>query len=230
MIGKTLSRIIYGISTPKSITIATEERAYTATLGKSEIKIEDIQAKSKLAMFVARIPFLRIFSLGLLAPFALVFLFGMDYLLHQPIMKGPTANPYVVFGVLAIMIAEGIYGYRKSLRTRKNHGAEHMAIAALEADVPLTTDEVSKFETFSPNCGTITAFWIILSMPIMFLINSSTVVVLVGLELDHFVKNKDNKLFRFLQSLTTARPDEENLELAIRAAKALKEDAGVLEV
>lgn len=224
MIGMVLDKILYGISTPTSITIATEERAYTASLGKPEIKIKDIKAKSKPAMFIAKIPLLRIFSLGLLAPFALIFLFGMDYLMHQPIMKGPTANPYVVFGLFIALMAEMIYGYRKSLRTRKNHGAEHMAIAAFEAGVPLTLEEVSKFETFSPNCGTITAFWIVLSMPIMFLINSSIAVVLVGLELDHFVKSRDNRLFRFLQSLTTARPDEENLALGIRAAQAIRDN------
>ena len=39
-------------------------------------------------------------------------------------------------------------------RTFQYHGAEHMTIHALEAGDPLTVDEVRKYPTAHPRCGT----------------------------------------------------------------------------
>lgn len=123
------------------------------------------------------------------------------------------------------------------------HGAEHKAIHALEAERPLTPEEVDRFSTAHTRCGT-TFILIVVVLSIFFfslipragvpllLLFASRIVLIpviagVAYELIRFgARHYGNALVRaiytpglWLQSLTTRPPDHGMLEVSITALK-----------
>ena len=119
------------------------------------------------------------------------------------------------------------------------HGAEHMVVHAYEAREPLTTESVRRFSPAHPRCGTsflmtVVLVSIILFMffprdPFWFLVVSRIILVpiIAGISYE-FIRyagtHQDNIWIRIfnspnllLQDLTTRRPDEGMMEVAITA-------------
>ncbi|MEG2039210.1 MAG: DUF1385 domain-containing protein [Oscillospiraceae bacterium] len=127
-------------------------------------------------------------------------------------------------------------------RTFKYHGAEHKTIACYEHDMELTVENVRKYTRFHPRCGT--SFLIIvmiISILIFSFISWGNIFIRMGLkilllpvvmgityEIIKFAGRHDNLFTRIIsapglwtQRLTTKEPDDEMLEVAIAAMKAV---------
>ena len=128
------------------------------------------------------------------------------------------------------------------------HGAEHMAVHAQEKGDPLTIEEIRKYPTAHPRCGTaflltimviaIVAFTFIPRDPLWMVIGSRIVLIPLIASLSYeFIrfnsKHETNKWIStlsipnlLLQSLTTKPPDDDQIEVAISAMElAISTDA-----
>ncbi|MBR6917720.1 MAG: DUF1385 domain-containing protein [Clostridia bacterium] len=130
-------------------------------------------------------------------------------------------------------------------RTFEYHGAEHKSIACFESGAELTPANAKKYKRFHPRCGTSFIFVILLiSILIFSLVPWHTQTVLdklvmmllrlcllpivtgIGFEFLMLAGKHPNKLTLALsfpgllmQRITTKEPDEEQLEVAIKALK-----------
>jgi uncharacterized protein YqhQ len=122
-------------------------------------------------------------------------------------------------------------------RTFQYHGAEHMTIHALEAGDPLTVEEVRKYPTAHPRCGTeflvvvilisIITFSIVGRQPLPVMILSRIVLIpaiaAVSYELLRFgAQHRSSAIVRALsapgiwvQKITTKQPTDDMIEVAI---------------
>jgi hypothetical protein len=122
-------------------------------------------------------------------------------------------------------------------RTFQYHGAEHMTIHALEAGDPLTVEEVRKYPTAHPRCGTEFLVVVILvsivvfslvgrqAIPVMIASRVVLIPVIAGVsyELLRFgARHRDSRAIRWLfepgiwvQKITTKQPTDAMLEVAI---------------
>jgi uncharacterized protein YqhQ len=127
-------------------------------------------------------------------------------------------------------------------RVFKYHGAEHKTIHAYEAGVELTVENVQKYSTLHPRCGT--AFLLIvmvvsiimfafLGWPDLWLRILSRVILLpvvagLSYEIIRFAGKSQNPLVHiailpglWLQKITTSQPDDDMVEVAIQALEAV---------
>ncbi|HID15345.1 MAG TPA: DUF1385 domain-containing protein [Candidatus Atribacteria bacterium] len=135
-------------------------------------------------------------------------------------------------------------------RVFQYHGAEHKTIHAYENGDPLIPDEVKKYTTLHPRCGT---SFLMVSMVIMivlysflgrpsflirFLSRIALIPVVVGISYEFLRFSSENLKNIFvqmliapglwLQKLTTKDPDSKQLEVAIEALKAVLDEEGIL--
>jgi uncharacterized protein YqhQ len=125
------------------------------------------------------------------------------------------------------------------------HGAEHKAVNAYEAGVPLEVEEVRKYNTAHVRCGTSFLFAVLIiaiivfalvGLPSLWLMALSRilltpVIAALSYEVIYFGnRHSDNKIVRgvlapglWLQSLTTREPDDSQLEVALSALKKVVE-------
>lgn len=157
-----------------------------------------------------------------------------------------------ISGVLRIIIFIA-YVWATSLmkdirRTYMYHGAEHKTIFCYEAGLPLTVENVRKQIRFHPRCGT---SFLILTLIVgivvgMFIHIDNTllytavklltfpIVIGVGYELIKLAGRKNNLFTRiismpgvWLQNITTREPDDDMIEVAIKAMElAIPEEEG----
>ena len=129
------------------------------------------------------------------------------------------------------------------------HGAEHMTVHAHEAGLPLNVDNVRKFGTPHPRCGTaflltvvvvsIVVFALLLGPPLEWRIASRIlllpVIAAISYEIIRFSGAHQNSLIGqllarpglWLQKLTTRQPDDQQIEVAICAMEtAIAADEG----
>ncbi|MEO5966123.1 MAG: DUF1385 domain-containing protein [Candidatus Limnocylindrales bacterium] len=124
-------------------------------------------------------------------------------------------------------------------RVFQYHGAEHMTIHALEADKPLVPDEVRKFPTAHPRCGTeVLVVVILLSILAFSLVGRQNPIVMVGSRillipviaavgyelLRLGARHRSNPIVRvvmwpgiLVQMITTKQPTDDMIEVAIVA-------------
>lgn len=129
------------------------------------------------------------------------------------------------------------------------HGAEHKAIAALEAGAPLTAESAGRFSRFHPRCGTsflvvsavvsIGVYGVVLAITGVFTypaliatrLIGAPIVTALAFELQRQAAKVAYGRWRFLswpgmaaQWLTTAEPGPRELEVACRALEVALED------
>ncbi len=126
------------------------------------------------------------------------------------------------------------------------HGAEHKVINAYEAGEPLELDRVRRYSTAHTRCGTTFILWVVLisvlvfallgrpPLPVRFLsrILLIPVIVMLSYELLRFGSSRRGsfpvrlllKPALALQNLTTREPDDEMLQVALTALRALLEE------
>lgn len=157
----------------------------------------------------------------------------------------------VLEGVIRIAIFVGylkIIGMMSDVkRVFTYHGAEHKAVNAYEAGVPLEVESLKKFSRAHVRCGTSFLFFVLVIAIIVFTFTGrqelwimvlSRIILLpiimgLGYEMIYFGAKHTNSWFMkivlapglWLQSMTTGEPDEKQLEVAIAALnKAIEVD------
>lgn len=130
------------------------------------------------------------------------------------------------------------------------HGAEHKAIHALEAGVPLTPENVQSFSRLHPRCGTSFLFLVVVVSIVVFtfigrphnvgdhLLRIACMPLIAGIAFEFIRlsgKYFGNPIVRALvwpgmqfQRLTTREPDLEMCAVAIAAIERVKDDPTVL--
>ncbi len=125
------------------------------------------------------------------------------------------------------------------------HGAEHKAVNAYEAGVPLEIESVKRYSTAHVRCGTSFLFSVLVISIIVFsligvrtvwLMAASRIVLVpviaaIGYEFIYFgARHVNNGFIRaiitpglWLQSLTTREPDDSQLEVALSAMRMVAE-------
>jgi uncharacterized protein YqhQ len=152
---------------------------------------------------------------------------------------------YVVEGVIRLAILllylASIASVGEFKRVFQYHGAEHTAINAYEAGVELNVSNAKEFSRFHPRCGTSFIFIVALisilffsimpdlgfSMRLAYRILLIPVIGAVSYEVlklsDRYKKSKIMKVLLApglgLQYLTTRKPDEKMIEVALEAVK-----------
>lgn len=164
----------------------------------------------------------------------------------------------MIEGVIRVIILLGymyIIGRLDDInRLYQYHGAEHKTIFCYENEMELTVDNVKKFERFHPRCGTnfmllvmlvsIFAFsftgWNSLPERILSRVILLPLVSGVTFELIRWIGKSESILSHLiaapglkLQNLTTREPEDDQIEVAIRALKAaegIKDDETIGEL
>ena len=127
-------------------------------------------------------------------------------------------------------------------RTFMYHGAEHKAIYCYENDLELTVENAKKFTTLHPRCGTNFLFIVMFTSIILFSFfgwpNILTRIIMrilcipivagISYEIIKFLGKYNNILSKIvaypgmmLQNITTKEPNDEQLEVAIKALKSV---------
>ena len=197
-----------------------------------------------------------VFSIGL----ALVIGIGAFFILPLylttsvfNIEKQAFAFNLVAGGIRILLFLAYIWGisFMKDVkRLFQYHGAEHKAVFAFEDKVRLSAENVQKYSTFHPRCGT-SFLVIVMLVSLVFFALVDTVVMLTygrislvirlathlpliplvaGLSYEALkmsAKNIDNPLVRLLiapglglQRITTSQPDDQQVEVSIAALEA----------
>lgn len=157
----------------------------------------------------------------------------------------------IIEGVIRIAIFVGylkIIGMMSDVkRVFTYHGAEHKAVNAYEAGVPMDVDSIKKYSRAHVRCGTSFLFFVLVIAIIVFTFTGrqdlwimvlSRIVLLpvimgLGYEMIYFgARHTNNWLLKivlapglWLQSMTTGEPDDKQLEVAIAALnKAVEVD------
>ena len=176
---------------------------------------------------------LAIFLFSLL-PFFLTNLFGIGGVVFN------VAEGVIRLAILLLYLASmSLVGEFK--RLFQYHGAEHTAINAYEAGVELNVSNAKNFSRFHPRCGTSFLFIVALisilffsimpdlgfAMKLAYRILLTPVIAAVSYEVmklsDRYKKSRIMKLLLApglgLQYLTTRKPDEKMIEVALEAGK-----------
>lgn len=168
---------------------------------------------------------------------------GVDATLAQRLSEGSVKAAFLALYVVSVT---RVPRYR---RIFSYHGAEHMAIACAEAGQPLTIDNVSRYSPAHPRCGT--GFLVILAGVDTFVlallprfgeladlalrIGFVPVTAAVAYELLRWGSRQRgigfalNRFGLFSQRLTTARPDREQIEVAISAMQLCRSEDRAVE-
>jgi len=190
--------------------------------------------------------------------------FAVAFFFIAPLFLTRLLNPYIqssiVFHLIEGFIRLGFFiAYLRLISLARDikrvfayHGAEHKAVNAYEAGVPLDVEAVRKYSTTHVRCGTSFLFAVLIIAIIVFaIIGRPSVGVMVlsrivlvpliaalGYEATYFgARHNKNRVVRaflapglWLQGLTTREPDDNQIEVALSALKRAVEIDGVGEV
>ena len=183
--------------------------------------------------------------------FVLMLMLATAFFIVVPLLIARALDPYIssslVSNIIEGLIRMGlvilylvlINRWREIQRVFSYHGAEHKAINAFEAGVPLEVAHVRRFSTAHTRCGTafllivlvlaIFAFAVLgrpsIWLSVVYRIALIPVIAAVAYELMRFsAAHYGNRLVRLmvypglmLQKLTTNEPDDDQLEVSIMA-------------
>lgn len=201
----------------------------------NESSEEDEQLTRKDIFFAMLISFAFAMFLFVAVPFAGAHLIFQDDIFLFNLIDG-LFRLLVFFGYLVV-----ISMFKDVQRLFQYHGAEHMTVHAYEHDKSLTLQNVRKFRTMHPRCGTsflmlvfatsIIVFSIITpeNIFVRFLSRIILIPVVAGISYELLrlsAKHEKNLLMQiviapgiFLQYITTKRPNDKQIEVAIKSLK-----------
>ena len=179
---------------------------------------------------------LALASLFFIVPFLLTTLFNLTGVIFNVVEAILRLTIFLVFLTLVAMWSE----YKRILQY---HGAEHKTINTFEAGVALNVENVQKFSRLHPRCGTSFIFVVMLVSILLFSIMPKLgfiarlayrvlLIPLIGaisyelLMLSN--RYRDSIITRILimpglafQHLTTKEPDDDMMEVAVKAVKEI---------
>ena len=223
----------------------------TLILGIKSLQISADLAASKAGEKSAEAEGIPGWMMGITLAFSLVFGIGLFFLLPLGVVRllepmiGSGLISEAIEGILRLAILVGyvaIIGTMRDIRrVYAYHGAEHMTVHAHEAGLPLNVDNVRKFGTPHPRCGTaflLTVVVVSVGVFIAFALLESSwwwriasrilllpVIAAVSYEVIRFSGRHQGAIIGkalaapglWLQRLTTREPDDAQIEVAIRA-------------
>ncbi|AEG61907.1 DUF1385 domain-containing protein [Desulforamulus ruminis] len=230
----------------ESLIMGIEALSYSAEQAMGEEEEEKI-SKWEMALTIA-------FSLGLAIVLFIVLPTTLIYYAGSGIQDNFLRN--VIEGIVRLAV---FLGYVVAVSRMKDiqrvfmyHGAEHKVINAYEAGKELTVQEVQRFSTLHPRCGTSFLLIVILIKVVIFSGVTASglfgqiffrvlllpVVAGVAYELLKLSgKYQDKGLCKifiapglWLQKLTTNEPDDAQVEVAIKAFDAVRKEGDVVHV
>jgi len=160
---------------------------------------------------------------------------------YQMILSAIEGVMKIVFFIIYIV---GISRMEDIKRVFQYHGAEHKTIHCFESGQEVIVENARKFTTLHPRCGTSFIFFVLIISIIVFsFVSWNNLLIRIGLkllllpviagisyEVLKIAGRSDNPIVRaiskpglMMQNLTTAEPDDEQLEVAIVAFKAVLE-------
>jgi len=177
---------------------------------------------------------LALASLFMIVPFLLTTLFNLTGIVFNVVEAVLRLAIFLLYLVLVSMWGE----FKRILQY---HGAEHKTINAHEAGVALNVLNVKKFSRLHPRCGTSFIFIVVIVSILLFSIMPDLgfaarlayrvllipVIGAISYELLKLSdKHKDSAIMRVMtipglafQRLTTREPDEDMIEVAVKAVK-----------
>jgi len=223
-------KITKGCSQSNSISFCTRKFEATAIRnenGKIEVTIENIEEPNLTQK--------EEFFANILTNTIMISLILFEILIIKPlIVKLGLLTFFYIFPVIfyiIFLIAAFIVGFvinDNSKTVKKNHGAEHMVSNAYKKlkRIPSVL-EVRKFSRFSGSCSAIICSSLIMSHLIAYLIYAKftiaipqTIMLILGLDL--FKIFPFNFIGLLVQIFTTAKPNDNNIELGIASLCALE--------
>lgn len=169
-------------------------------------------------------------------------------------LRNVISRPLYLSGLEGLLKILLFVGYILMIRRMKEikrvfmyHGAEHKSIHCLEAGGPLNVESARTFTTLHPRCGTsFLLIVMVLSILIFSFVTWSSVgnrivmklllmpvVASLAFEVIRLAGKSDAPIVRFisypglmLQKLTTAEPDDDQLEVALAALQGVIEKEG----
>lgn len=226
------------VSLGESLVLGLKSLSYSAQMaGEEDEQLTD----RELVMTI-------LFSLGLAVLLFVVIPTAAAKFIHGSITDPVVLN--LLEGLLRLVIfmvyIYGISRLKDIKRVFQYHGAEHKTIHAYEAGVDLTVENVQKFSTLHPRCGT--AFLLVvmvvsivmfafLGWPDLWLRILSRVVLLpvvagISYEIIRFSGRSKNPLLQvailpglWLQKITTNEPEDDMVEVAIKSLEAVTVEA-----
>ncbi len=190
-------------------------------------------------------------ELGITLLIALAFTIGLFVVLPYYATKLVVTKHGVFFNLIdgiirvavffAYLIIIGLFKDMK--RVFQYHGAEHMSVACYEARKPLTPKNCKKYSRLHPRCGTSFLVYVIVISIIAFSLVKTDlwyvnlgirilfIPLIIGVSYEFLklaTKFKNNIIFKILilpglwtQKITTKKPDNKQLEVAIVALKKI---------
>ena len=230
------------IAMAETLTLGMRALSYSANVA-AEAEGEEISKGSMAGMMVVSLSL----AIGI---FFLIPVFASDWL-EELIGSALLAN--IAEGIIRLLLFLGyillISRMEDIRRVFMYHGAEHMTVHAQEHGDPLEVEHIRKYPTAHPRCGTafllvvmvvaILAFIFVGREPFWWLITSRVVLVpaiaAVSYEVIRFSgRHAGNPLVNLitapslaLQSLTTRQPEDDQIEIAIRAMEEAQAADGV---
>lgn len=211
----------------------------------ADVAVEEVlEEKPNKGLIWAPAIFGLIFGIALFAVTPMLITeYGIDRVVDSAILSNLADGLIRVAILICYMV--GVSYIPDIQRVFAYHGAEHKAVNAYEAGVPLQVAEVQKFGTAHTRCGT-GFLLIVMSIAIIVFIFSGQpdlwlriisriiglpIIAAFGYELIHFAADRQNNLFiriimkpgMALQSITTREPDDDQVAVAIEALEGVLE-------
>ena len=251
LLGLPLVRGVVGII--ESLVIGIKALMHSADF----IEIEE-EEPSKLDLFLERLFGDKMKDLAIF--FALIIAIGLGVVLFMlfPNFAAGLINLAGIESKILLNVFEGIvrlatfFTYIVLISKMKDikrvfeyHGAEHKTIHAYEHEEELTVDNVKKYSTRHPRCGTAFLFlvmavsivvfsfagWHTIILNILFRLMLIPLVAGISYELLKLAGKSDNSFVKilsypgvFMQKFTTLEPDDQQIEIAIAALNGVLED------
>lgn len=197
----------------------------------------------------------------LAATLSISLILGVGIFFIVPLLAVRLVDPFIASdlvsnlfeGAIRLVILVGYVGgiglMKDIRRVFAYHGAEHMAVHAHEAGLPLTVENVRKFDTPHPRCGTAFLLTVVLVSVVVFaflgrpdmewrIISRVLLIPVVASISYEFIRfygmHPTWRIARFMslpglwmQRLTTRQPEDDQIEVAITAmGAAVAADAG----
>lgn len=228
----------------ESLTLGYRALAWSAQKAIDEEEEEPLTSRQvAVSMTIALVFFVAVFML--VPAFVARYAAGDSAVLFN-VVEGVVRLALFVGYIWAIGRAAGIK------RVFEFHGAEHMTIHAFEAGDPLTVESVAKYDPEHPRCGTSFLLIVILASIVIFSVlhqpgilwlvvsRIGGIPVIAGLSYELLRYSGLRKEGRFasvlatpgmwLQKLTTGRPAEDQIEVAIASMVTALDDETVANV